>query len=340
MSQLKTNSITNIGNTGDANIVLGDSGDTQVQSLNSGPLSGFRNQIINGGTYIWQRGTSAGPVAGGGYSADHVFISDGVTWTRAPSASFAPGLEFGLRFSGGANCYAAFPVELLRVGYPNQFANGTQWTFSYYADRGTDHSPRVYFSDGPVPANAVDVFPTAAPTSLGGNRYSVTFTVASAPAGSNTCLVARVLNTTGAQLEITGIQLEPGPVATPFEHRPIGTELALCQRYFEASGTPGSSRVARWIAISDGNGVAPTFRSGTVMFFQTAKRVTPTMTYFSYNGTSGAVSATSGSSTTNIDGTNLAAHATKYGTQLRRPSITTLGSISQYWGDFYADAEL
>ena len=28
------------------------------------------------------------------------------------------------------------------------------------------------------------------------------------------------------------IQLEPGPVATPFEQRPIGTELALCQRYY------------------------------------------------------------------------------------------------------------
>lgn len=28
------------------------------------------------------------------------------------------------------------------------------------------------------------------------------------------------------------VQIEPGPVATPFEQRPIGTELALCQRYF------------------------------------------------------------------------------------------------------------
>lgn len=32
--------------------------------------------------------------------------------------------------------------------------------------------------------------------------------------------------------DATLVQLEPGPVATPFEHRPIGIELALCQRYF------------------------------------------------------------------------------------------------------------
>jgi len=32
---------------------------------------------------------------------------------------------------------------------------------------------------------------------------------------------------------ITNVQLEVGPVATPFEQRPIGMELALCQRYFQ-----------------------------------------------------------------------------------------------------------
>lgn len=44
-----------------------------------------------------------------------------------------------------------------------------------------------------------------------------------------------VVGTSGATLYITGASLEAGPVATPFERRPIGTELALCQRYFEKS---------------------------------------------------------------------------------------------------------
>ena len=40
-------------------------------------------------------------------------------------------------------------------------------------------------------------------------------------------------NTLNATWQVTGIQLEVGSKATPFEHRSIGDELARCQRYFQ-----------------------------------------------------------------------------------------------------------
>jgi hypothetical protein len=44
-----------------------------------------------------------------------------------------------------------------------------------------------------------------------------------------------VVGTSGATFYITGVQLEKGSTATSFDYRPYGTELALCQRYFQKS---------------------------------------------------------------------------------------------------------
>lgn len=45
-----------------------------------------------------------------------------------------------------------------------------------------------------------------------------------------------VVGTNGATFYITGVQLEKGSTATSFDYRPYGTELQLCQRYYQSLG--------------------------------------------------------------------------------------------------------
>lgn len=68
-----------------------------------------------------------------------------------------------------------------------------------------------------------------------------------------------VVGTNGATFYITGVQLEKGTVATPFEFRSIGQELALCQRYYYASGggtsafylyLPATASNARYLSMA------------------------------------------------------------------------------------------
>lgn len=83
----------------------------------------------------------------------------------------------------------------------------------------------------------------------------------------------------GDFLYITGVQLEVGSSATQLEQRPIGAELALCQRYYEVQS----------------RGIFHSFASttsGTRAFrfsYKVSKRATPTMTFIDNAGTSGKI---------------------------------------------------
>jgi hypothetical protein len=68
------------------------------------------------------------------------------------------------------------------------------------------------------------------------------------------------------------VQLEAGSVATPFERRPVGTELALCQRYYTKLGGEASNDILIQGAMSTTVSVSATFALPVVM------RSTPTGT--------------------------------------------------------------
>jgi hypothetical protein len=82
-----------------------------------------------------------------------------------------------------------------------------------------------------------------------------------------------VVGTNGATFYITGVQLEKGSVATSFDYRPYGTELQLCQRYYEILGATNNSLLFQTYAVVGGTGT-----ERTSVYYKTLKRTTPTAT--------------------------------------------------------------
>jgi hypothetical protein len=94
-----------------------------------------------------------------------------------------------------------------------------------------------------------------------------------------------VVGTSGATFYITGVQLEAGSVATPFERVPYGTQLVLCQRYYEE--------------VPDGRITG--YHSTTVRApfqWKVNKRAAPTVTFSESNLSTGAAVTLSASNLT------------------------------------------
>ena len=91
-------------------------------------------------------------------------------------------------------------------------------------------------------------------------------------------------DTVGNEWYITGIQLEVGEQATPFEHRSIGDELARCQRYFfnPMAGGNGQSAQITFHSMLNMGGAVSTGNNGHLAFhvpFPVSMRAAPTLTH-------------------------------------------------------------
>ena len=136
---------------------------------------------------------------------------------------------------------------------------------------------------------------------------------------------------------ITGVQLEAGTVATPFEYRNYQQELAMCMRYYEKTYNqdeipnkvnPNTANALVGVATSTTN-IATNWR------FQVNKRTQPTLAFYSWNGTGSGKWA-------NLSNTDFTV-STPWGTGqsgFARLDSTGLTAGAFYWGYATADAEL
>jgi hypothetical protein len=213
-------------------------GNLTVPSINNGPLAGFRNAIINGGMEIAQRGTSGTS----GYLIDRWTTNN----TSAQSQSSDAPAEFlnSLEFTSNTATFPYFEQNIERANLYH--LAGQTCTLSFWAKSVSGSSSlffEIYRADandnfGTVTLETAATLATSPSTSW--VKYTATFTLSSS---ATTGIRIRIVRNddSAASTRVTGVQLEAGPVATPFERRPIGTELALCQRYYFGTGAQFNS---------------------------------------------------------------------------------------------------
>ena len=123
----------------------------------------------------------------------------------------------------------------------------------------------------------------------------------------------QVIGTLNATWQITGVQLEAGTVATPFERRSYGQELAFCQRYYEKSYNtdvvPGTSTKNGALGLPSQNLAGNNYALGTFSF-NASKRASPTMSYWDLAGNASKFSYFNSNTATYTDNVTPAAAPT------------------------------
>lgn len=234
----------------------------KVQGQNVSPYSGFKNYIINGNFDIWQYGLSQ--TSSGYGSADRWLNSnDGSTKTvsiqitnKTEPFNSIKYIRTVVSSVAGANSAVAMQQ---RVEWVNTLAGKTA-TLSFWAKADSNKNLAVdfaqYFGSGGTPSAIIEgISATKFAITSSWTKYTLTVDIPSIAgkvvgtnmndslfvrfwfdAGSNYNSRSANLGQQSGTFDIAQVQLEEGSIATPFEQRPYGLELALCQRYYEVLG--------------------------------------------------------------------------------------------------------
>ena len=239
-----TNNRVGINNTAptSALTVTGSAAFSSTVAMGSDYLSphSVRNKFINGDMRVWQRGTSFSSIGTSTYAADRWFSNYGGTApTFSRSTDVPTGFQYSFSLAGSSTSYHGIGQRIESLNTAD--LSGQTVTLSFYAKLSSGTATGgLNISAGY--ANSVDNFGattefdgTNITSTIAGSwtRYTKTFTV---PATAATNGFHVIIFCPGATqtftLLLTGLQLERGSVATPFEFRPYGLEFGLCQRYF------------------------------------------------------------------------------------------------------------
>jgi hypothetical protein len=243
---------------GNDQVLVADSTTTNGVAWKSNVKQGF-NRVLNSDMSIWQRGLTF--TGGNAFAADRWRPDSAATIARGTGPGF---ITYCMDITGSVgNPAIRQSLELPGAGAPGPYQSGTTWTLSLYAKTSTTVSAQLTFYAAfldALAAGAGNVVTVAGGISMGSvttswARYSVTFTIPSTPAGTNRALTIVPYLNSGSYagtFSITGIQLEPGSTATPFQTTTgdYATDLLACQRHYFRT-TPSSS--FGWLGSGMGN---------------------------------------------------------------------------------------
>lgn len=221
-------------------------------SDNSGQLAGFRNRIINGDFRVAQRGNTSIIKNAWTYGgADRMCVSAAEFTTLSGYISQYVDVGAYGRYAQGCiitttgTGWVGFQQRIEAMN--TRSLNSKTVTFSATVYHNTGSPLLAVLEIGK--ANTLDNFcgqtvitygseisiPNNVPTKL-----TVTITLGAQDASNGLCVTAifpSVGAVTSKDFTVQNLQLEEGSIATPFEHRPIGLERNLCQRYFRVYAT-------------------------------------------------------------------------------------------------------